>query len=83
MVKAASVVNITSSNKDTLFDNVWGIFYSVNIQQIAELSSETYDAVTSVVAMAPGTVTVVQQVKASLTKDTVRGYSKTLKLICG
>uniref|UniRef100_H3CW75 C2H2-type domain-containing protein n=1 Tax=Tetraodon nigroviridis TaxID=99883 RepID=H3CW75_TETNG len=33
-----------------------------NIQQITELSSETYDAVTSVVAMAPGTVTVVQQV---------------------
>lgn len=38
-------------------------FHSVNIQQIAEFSSETYDAVTSMVAMAPGTVTVVQQVK--------------------
>uniref|UniRef100_A0A674P6J1 Zinc finger and AT hook domain containing n=1 Tax=Takifugu rubripes TaxID=31033 RepID=A0A674P6J1_TAKRU len=35
--------------------------HSVNIQQITELSAETYDAVTSMVAMAPGTVTVVQQ----------------------
>ncbi|XP_070767746.1 zinc finger protein ZFAT [Enoplosus armatus] len=34
----------------------------VNIQQITEFSSETHDAVTSMVAMAPGTVTVVQQV---------------------
>ncbi|TNN79998.1 Zinc finger protein ZFAT [Liparis tanakae] len=34
----------------------------VDIQQIAEFSSETLDAVTSMVAMAPGTVTVVQQV---------------------
>lgn len=38
-------------------------FHLVNIQQITEFSSETYDAVTSMVAMAPGTVTVVQQVK--------------------
>uniref|UniRef100_A0A7N6BWA1 C2H2-type domain-containing protein n=1 Tax=Anabas testudineus TaxID=64144 RepID=A0A7N6BWA1_ANATE len=36
--------------------------YLVNIQQIAEFSSETHDAVTSMVAMAPGTVAVVQQV---------------------
>lgn len=36
--------------------------YSVNIQQITEFSSETHDAVTSMVAMAPGTVAVVQQV---------------------
>ncbi|XP_030606742.1 zinc finger protein ZFAT isoform X2 [Archocentrus centrarchus] len=43
------------STLETLQDNV-------NIQQIAELSSETRDAVTSMVAMAPGTVTVVQQV---------------------
>ncbi|XP_042346615.1 zinc finger protein ZFAT-like isoform X3 [Plectropomus leopardus] len=35
---------------------------NVDIQQITELSSETHDAVTSMVAMAPGTVTVVQQV---------------------
>ncbi|XP_072250709.1 zinc finger protein ZFAT isoform X2 [Leuresthes tenuis] len=35
---------------------------NVNIQQITEFSSETQDAVTSMVAMAPGTVTVVQQV---------------------
>nr|XP_020464095.1 zinc finger protein ZFAT-like [Monopterus albus] len=35
---------------------------NVNIQQIAELGSETHDAVTSVVTMAPGAVTVVQQV---------------------
>ncbi|KAM9310537.1 zinc finger protein ZFAT isoform 2-T2 [Pholidichthys leucotaenia] len=34
---------------------------SVNIQQITEFSSETQDAVTSMVAMAPGTVTVIQQ----------------------
>ncbi|KAK2844330.1 hypothetical protein Q5P01_010989 [Channa striata] len=34
----------------------------VNIQHITELSSETHNAVTSVVAMAPGTVAVVQQV---------------------
>ncbi|KAM4736116.1 zinc finger protein ZFAT isoform 3-T4 [Anableps anableps] len=33
-----------------------------NVQQIAELSSETHNAVASMVAMAPGTVTVVQQV---------------------
>lgn len=83
MVKVASVVNLTLANIDTLSDNIWGIFYSVNIQQIAELSSETYDAVTSVVAMAPGTVTVVQQVNASLIEETVSGYSKTLKLSCG
>ncbi|XP_011603794.1 zinc finger protein ZFAT isoform X1 [Takifugu rubripes] len=36
---------------------------NVNIQQITELSAETYDAVTSMVAMAPGTVTVVQQLQ--------------------
>ncbi|KAG7229398.1 hypothetical protein INR49_012789 [Caranx melampygus] len=35
---------------------------NVNIQQITEFSSETQDAVASMVAMAPGTVTVVQQV---------------------
>uniref|UniRef100_A0A8C2X5D8 Zinc finger and AT hook domain containing n=1 Tax=Cyclopterus lumpus TaxID=8103 RepID=A0A8C2X5D8_CYCLU len=33
-----------------------------DIQQITEFSSETHNAVTSMVAMAPGTVTVVQQV---------------------
>ncbi|KAF0045224.1 hypothetical protein F2P81_001753 [Scophthalmus maximus] len=38
------------------------LFCSVDIQQITEFSSETHDAVTSMVAMAPGTVTVVQQV---------------------
>ncbi|CAN9514009.1 unnamed protein product [Ophioblennius macclurei] len=36
---------------------------SVNIQQITEFSSETQDAVTSMVTMAPGTVTVVQQLQ--------------------
>ncbi|XP_026150108.1 zinc finger protein ZFAT isoform X2 [Mastacembelus armatus] len=35
---------------------------TVNVQQITEFSSETHDAITSMVAMAPGTVTVVQQV---------------------
>ncbi|XP_053289288.1 zinc finger protein ZFAT isoform X2 [Pleuronectes platessa] len=34
---------------------------NVDIQEITEFSSETHDAVTSMVAMAPGTVTVVQQ----------------------
>lgn len=38
------------------------VFISVNIHQVAEFSSETQDAVTSMVAMGPGTVTVVQQV---------------------
>ncbi|XP_049903546.1 zinc finger protein ZFAT-like isoform X2 [Epinephelus moara] len=38
---------------------------NVNIQQITELSSETHDAVTSMVAMAPGTVTVVQQLQVA------------------
>ncbi|XP_041798409.1 zinc finger protein ZFAT-like isoform X2 [Chelmon rostratus] len=35
---------------------------NVNIQQITEFSSETHEAVTSMIAMAPGTVAVVQQV---------------------
>ncbi|KAM6935127.1 zinc finger protein ZFAT isoform 3-T3 [Lycodopsis pacificus] len=35
---------------------------NVDIQQITEFNSETHNAVTSMVAMAPGTVTVVQQV---------------------
>ncbi|XP_042346614.1 zinc finger protein ZFAT-like isoform X2 [Plectropomus leopardus] len=38
---------------------------NVDIQQITELSSETHDAVTSMVAMAPGTVTVVQQLQVA------------------
>ncbi|XP_041843986.1 zinc finger protein ZFAT-like isoform X2 [Melanotaenia boesemani] len=38
---------------------------NVNIQQITEFSSETQDAVTSMVAMAPGTVTVVQQLQVA------------------
>ncbi|XP_036931451.1 zinc finger protein ZFAT-like isoform X2 [Acanthopagrus latus] len=38
---------------------------NVNIQQITEYSSETHDAVTSMVAMAPGTVTVVQQLQVA------------------
>nr|XP_046255777.1 zinc finger protein ZFAT-like isoform X2 [Scatophagus argus] len=38
---------------------------NVNVQEITELSSETYDAVTSMVAMAPGTVTVVQQLQVA------------------
>uniref|UniRef100_A0A096M243 Zinc finger and AT-hook domain containing n=1 Tax=Poecilia formosa TaxID=48698 RepID=A0A096M243_POEFO len=48
-------------DKSTL--SLWNSFCSIrNVQQIAELSSETHNAVASVVAMAPGTVTVVQQV---------------------
>ncbi|XP_069393764.1 zinc finger protein ZFAT isoform X2 [Paralichthys olivaceus] len=35
---------------------------NIDIQEITEFSSEAHDAVTSMVAMAPGTVTVVQQV---------------------
>lgn len=38
---------------------------NVNIQQITALSSETQDAVTSMVAMAPGTVAVVQQLQVA------------------
>ncbi|KAM9352899.1 zinc finger protein ZFAT [Symphorus nematophorus] len=38
---------------------------NVNIHQITEFSSETHDAVTSMVAMAPGTVTVVQQLQVA------------------
>ncbi|XP_039974627.1 zinc finger protein ZFAT-like isoform X2 [Xiphias gladius] len=38
---------------------------NVNIQQITEFSSETHDAVTSMVAMAPGTVAVVQQLQVA------------------
>uniref|UniRef100_UPI0037E9490D zinc finger protein ZFAT n=1 Tax=Semicossyphus pulcher TaxID=241346 RepID=UPI0037E9490D len=38
---------------------------NVDIQQITEFSSETHDAVTSMVAMAPGTVTVVQQLQVA------------------
>ncbi|XP_018541390.1 zinc finger protein ZFAT isoform X2 [Lates calcarifer] len=38
---------------------------NVNIQQITEFSSEAQDAVTSMVAMAPGTVTVVQQLQVA------------------
>ena len=36
------------------------------LQQIIELSSENQNAVASVVTMAPGTLTVVEQVKAPL-----------------
>lgn len=58
---------------------------SVNIQQITEFSSETHDAVTSMVAMAPGSVTVVQQVNniTSLTQETTSGRYKMLTLSCG
>ncbi|XP_068426739.1 zinc finger protein ZFAT isoform X3 [Clinocottus analis] len=38
---------------------------NVDIQQITEFSSETHNAVTSMVAMAPGTVTVVQQLQVA------------------
>ncbi|XP_024123707.1 zinc finger protein ZFAT isoform X3 [Oryzias melastigma] len=38
---------------------------NVNIHQVAEFSSETQDAVTSMVAMGPGTVTVVQQLQVA------------------
>ncbi|XP_028986133.1 zinc finger protein ZFAT-like isoform X2 [Betta splendens] len=41
---------------------VAAVHNNVDIQQITEFSSETHDAVTSMVAMAPGTVAVVQQV---------------------
>ncbi|XP_074540259.1 zinc finger protein ZFAT isoform X2 [Halichoeres trimaculatus] len=38
---------------------------NVDIQQITEFNSETQEAVTSMVAMAPGTVTVVQQLQVA------------------
>ncbi|TMS10927.1 Zinc finger protein ZFAT [Larimichthys crocea] len=49
---------LTESPVSALQDNV-------NIQQITEFSSETHDAITSMVAMAPGTVTVVQQLQVA------------------
>lgn len=60
-------------------------FCSVSIQQLTEFSPETYDAVTSMVAMAPGTVTVVQQVNsiATLTQEIINLCSKMLMLNCG
>nr|XP_043890897.1 zinc finger protein ZFAT-like isoform X2 [Solea senegalensis] len=42
---------------------------NVDIQQITEFSSETHDAVTSMVAMAPGTVAVVQQLQVTDEQD--------------
>uniref|UniRef100_A0A8C4ETF8 C2H2-type domain-containing protein n=1 Tax=Dicentrarchus labrax TaxID=13489 RepID=A0A8C4ETF8_DICLA len=54
-VPVEDVEQLTEAPVTALQDNV-------NIQQITEFSSETHDAVTSMVAMAPGTVTVVQQV---------------------
>ncbi|XP_040020267.2 zinc finger protein ZFAT isoform X4 [Gasterosteus aculeatus] len=42
---------------------------NVDIQQTTECNSETLDAVTSMVAMAPGTVTVVQQVAGEQEDD--------------
>lgn len=58
---------------------------SVDIQQITEFSSETLDAVTSMVAMAPGTVTVVQQVNGntSLSQEIMSGYNKMLTVSRG
>nr|XP_057939523.1 zinc finger protein ZFAT-like isoform X2 [Doryrhamphus excisus] len=50
---------LTEDNVAALQDNG-----AVNIlQQIAEFNSETHDAITSMVAMAPGTVAVVEQVE--------------------
>ncbi|XP_010795358.1 zinc finger protein ZFAT isoform X1 [Notothenia coriiceps] len=49
---------LTEVPEESLHDNV-------NIQQITEYSSETHNAVTSMVAMAPGTVTVVQQLQVN------------------
>lgn len=59
--------------------------YSVNIQQITEFSSETHDAVTSMVAMAPGTVAVVQQVNSitSFTRGILSGDNQILIFSCG
>ncbi|XP_034410067.1 zinc finger protein ZFAT-like isoform X3 [Cyclopterus lumpus] len=49
---------LTEVTVESLQDNV-------DIQQITEFSSETHNAVTSMVAMAPGTVTVVQQLQVA------------------
>lgn len=59
--------------------------FPVNIQQITEFSSETHDAVTSMVAMAPGTVAVVQQVNniTSVTQGIMSGDNQILMFSCG
>ncbi|XP_051263812.1 zinc finger protein ZFAT isoform X3 [Dicentrarchus labrax] len=57
-VPVEDVEQLTEAPVTALQDNV-------NIQQITEFSSETHDAVTSMVAMAPGTVTVVQQLQVA------------------
>ncbi|KAF3839988.1 hypothetical protein F7725_018705 [Dissostichus mawsoni] len=65
--------NHSNSDKHTVDTNQPTCFHmnfltphnKFNIQQITEYSSETHDAVTSMVAMAPGTVTVVQQLQVN------------------
>ncbi|XP_035528252.1 zinc finger protein ZFAT-like isoform X2 [Morone saxatilis] len=57
-VPVEDVEQLTEAPVTALQDNV-------NIQQITEFNSETHDAVTSMVAMAPGTVTVVQQLQVA------------------
>nr|XP_015831218.2 zinc finger protein ZFAT isoform X1 [Nothobranchius furzeri] len=57
---------VTVENEEQLTEATVAVLEdNVNTQQISELSSETQDAVASMVAMAPGTVTVVQQLQVA------------------
>ncbi|XP_038153352.1 zinc finger protein ZFAT-like isoform X1 [Cyprinodon tularosa] len=58
LVSVENEEHLTETSLEVLEDNG-------NVQQIAELSSETHNAVASMVAMAPGTVAVVQQLQVA------------------
>ncbi|KAM6995346.1 zinc finger protein ZFAT [Tautogolabrus adspersus] len=64
--EAVETQYVTVENEEQLTEiPVDALQENVDIQQITEFSSETHDAVTSMVAMAPGTVTVVQQLQVA------------------
>nr|XP_020511113.1 zinc finger protein ZFAT isoform X1 [Labrus bergylta] len=64
--EAVEAQYVTVENEDQLTEiPVDALQENVDIQHITEFSSETHDAVTSMVAMAPGTVTVVQQLQVA------------------
>ncbi|XP_035494034.2 zinc finger protein ZFAT isoform X2 [Scophthalmus maximus] len=65
-VEAIEAQYVTLEDEEQLTETpVAALHDNVDIQQITEFSSETHDAVTSMVAMAPGTVTVVQQLQVA------------------
>lgn len=85
VVHTVPVIFVTNVFMYIIFTKCKCCLYSVNIQQITEFSSETHDAVTSMVAMAPGTVAVVQQVNriASFTWGTLSADNQILMFSCG